>query len=203
MLADSVDEFEKEEIEEIARALNNSSNNIFKLIENLLNWARIQLGSFDISLHNFTLFDPVINTLLVLNEAAKQKNITLINRIKKSIYVYADENSVEMIVRNLINNAIKFTNEGGKITISASQKKGFATVTVADTGIGMPKEILGKLFDISQKVSRSGTNNEPGTGLGLILVKELVEKNGGTISVKSSEGKGSKFIFTLPLAKEE
>ena len=67
----------------------------------------------------------------------------------------------------------------------------------------MPKEILGKLFDISQKVSRSGTNNEPGTGLGLILVKELIEKNGGTISVKSSEGKGSKFIFTLPLAKEE
>ncbi|GEM_PF-3538412 len=203
MLAVSIDEFEKDEIAEIASSLNNSATNIYKLIENLLNWARIQLGSFSVVPRRFELFPPVSNTLDVLNEPAKQKNIKLINRIKKNVFVYADENSVQMIVRNLTNNAIKFTPENGEIRVSGAKYGDFYRITVADNGIGMPKSILDNLFDIGKKVSRSGTNNEPGTGLGLILVKELVEKNGGTIKVKSEEGKGSKFIFTLPLAKEE
>ncbi len=203
MLAGSIDEFEKDEIAEIASSLNNSATNIYKLIENLLNWARIQLGSFSVVPRRFELFPPVSNTLDVLNEPAKQKNIKLINRIKKNVFVYADENSVQMIVRNLTNNAIKFTPENGEIRVSGAKHGDFYRITVSDNGIGMPKSILDNLFDIGKKVSRSGTNNEPGTGLGLILVKELVEKNGGTIKVKSEEGKGSKFIFTLPLAKEE
>ncbi len=202
MLAGSIDDFEKDEIVEIAQSLNNSSSNIYKLIENLLNWARMQLGSFEISPHLFELFIPVENTLNVLEEAAKGKNIRLVNKIKKGVTVFADENSVQMIVRNLTNNAIKFTPENGEVKISGAKQGDFYRITVADNGIGIPESMMGKLFDIGEKVSRAGTNNEPGTGLGLILVKELVEKNGGTITVKSEEGKGSKFIFTLPLSEE-
>ncbi len=203
MLSESIDDFERDEIVEIADSLFNSSSNILKLIENLLNWSRIQLGSFEIAPSAFEFFVAVTATLELLSEAANQKNIKLINRVPKKIFIYADITNVKMIVRNLVNNAIKFTPAGGKITVSARKIKGFVKVTISDTGIGIPKEMIGKLFNISEKVSRPGTNHEPGTGLGLILVKELVEKNGGTIEVKSEEGKGSKFIFTLKLATDE
>jgi signal transduction histidine kinase len=115
--------------------------------------------------------------------------------------VFADLNSINTVIRNIISNALKFTYPGGKITVSAREQDDFALVCVEDTGMGMNEETKSKLFRIDVHHTSLGTNQEKGTGLGLIICKEFVEANGGKIWVESEEGKGSKFFFTVPLAK--
>jgi signal transduction histidine kinase len=134
---------------------------------------------------------------LLLDNAAGQKSIVITNTVPDNIAVYADENMMSAVLRNLISNAIKFTHPGGKINISA-EKKEELTVSVSDNGIGIPKNRIEQLFRIDENYSTSGTQNEKGTGLGLILCKEFIEKHGGKIWVESEEGKGSIFHFTLP-----
>ena len=116
----------------------------------------------------------------------------------QSITVFADKDMIGTILRNLISNAIKFTNQGGTIVVSAKQKQGELMVTVSDNGVGIEADVLGNLFRIEESYSTSGTQNEQGTGLGLILCKEFIEKHGGKIWVESEVGKGSKFCFTIP-----
>jgi signal transduction histidine kinase len=132
----------------------------------------------------------------LLRQSTEDKNIKLINKIPENTYIEADKDMISLIIRNLISNAIKFTHKGGKILIDAKNK--LIEITVKDNGIGIPKEIQSKLFDIDENKSTQGTENETGTGLGLILCKEFVEKHGGEIWVESEVDKGSKFIFTLP-----
>ncbi len=204
MLDEMLDDMDKDEIREMVTALNNSATNLYKLLENLLNWSRLQLGRFHLNKAKFPVYDAVLSVSNALASPLEQKNIKLVNRVSKDILVYADFPTIEMAIRNLVNNAVKFTPEGGKITVSSSVESspGFVEISVSDTGIGMPPEILNNLFRVDKKVSRKGTRNEAGTGLGLVLVKELVEKNGGTIRVTSEENKGSTFTFTVPLAKD-
>jgi signal transduction histidine kinase len=122
--------------------------------------------------------------------------------VDDGIIVFADLNMFRLILRNLLSNSIKFTDKNGRIASSAQDEKGFVTVKVSDSGVGMQPEKIKKLFQIDQNISTSGTNNEEGTGLGLILCKEFIEINKGKISVNSIPGEGSEFSFTLPDAKK-
>lgn len=186
-------------IEDYADILNSTAKQAFKLLENLLDWARMQQGSF--------YFEPIpipFNYLLKteiegLKHSAGRKNITLVNETNEEINITADEKMLSSVLRNLISNAIKFTPKEGKINIEARRGIDHVEVSISDNGVGMEKEILEKLFKIETSFTSRGTENEKGTGLGLLLCKEFIEKHGGTIWVDSEKGKGSTFTFSIPL----
>jgi len=191
-----------EEIAEVANSLNHSANHLFKLLENLLNWSRIQRGVIECNPIDFEL-DLLIKQnvdLAILN--ANQKDITISTDVPHSLMVFADLNMINTILRNLLSNAIKFTHRNGSIRITAKEHSNSqVVVTVADNGIGMDEEMMSKIFRIDVHTSGLGTENEEGTGLGLILCRDLSEKNNGTISVESSLGKGTAFSVFLPNRK--
>jgi signal transduction histidine kinase len=130
----------------------------------------------------------------------QNKDITIVNEVPKNSLGFADSNTVNLVIRNLMTNAIKFTNDGGRVVIGAQEKPTEWLVSVKDNGVGMNADVLKMLFDKTAPYTTRGTANEKGTGLGLILCKEFIEKNGGKIWVESTEGKGSTFFFTLPKA---
>jgi PAS domain S-box-containing protein len=174
-----------------------SAESLFALLENLLTWARLQHGQEQYIQSHFPLDLLVTHAVDLLTPNAEQKQITLIHT-GPSVEVYANVTMADTIVRNLIGNAIKFTPPGGTVTITTSQEGHEIRMTVADTGIGIPPDKLAQLFRIDGRTQRDGTNGEKGTGLGLILCKEFVEKQGGQIRVESEVGKGTTFTFTLP-----
>ncbi len=139
---------------------------------------------------------------MYINNAAK-KSIIITPEVDGNINVFADPNMVEVILRNLVSNSIKFSEKESKINISSKNENGFAIINVTDTGVGISKDKIDKLFQVGENVSTNGTENEEGSGLGLILCKEFVELNKGEISVESEAGNGSTFSFTLPLNKKE
>lgn len=199
MITESREELNDEEMKMMTDTIHNSTKNLYKLIENLLTWSQLQMDSYKIVPKYIDLREITIEVSASLMLAAKGKGIAVINNVQ-NIRCFADENAVKTILRNLVNNAIKYTNrDEGKILISSIVNDGFVRVTVEDNGIGMGKSVLKNIFSIVTKVSKLGTEKEVGTGLGLILCKELVKNNNGKIWVESEEGKGSKFIFTLPL----
>ena len=161
-------------------------------------WARIQQGKIPFKPQNLSFRDICRDTLDVLNPNANVKGITINYSATDKINVFADIDMLKTVLRNLVSNSIKFTNNGGAIKISAKQTYSEITISVSDNGIGIESEDLTKLFDISQVLTTTGTAKETGTGLGLLLCKEFVEKHGGKIWVESEEGKGSDFKFTLP-----
>jgi signal transduction histidine kinase len=142
----------------------------------------------------------IVDENIDLLGSIQNKHVTMINRVPETAIGYADSNTINLVIRNLITNAIKFTNDGGEIIVAAEEKATELLVSVKDNGIGMPEDIQKKLFDKVNPYSTRGTANEKGTGLGLILCKEFVEKNGGRIWVESNNDKGSTFWFTLPKA---
>ncbi len=189
------------EVQEIAMDLKNSSANLFRLLENLLSWARVQQGQIPFEPEFWELHPLVNESVEMIKETAKNKGIEIYNHIPAGLMVFADKNVLQTVVRNLVSNSIKFTNRGGKITLSAKAGEGQDIVTVMDTGIGMDKELIDKLFLLDAKKGRKGTEGEPTTGLGLLLCKEFVDKHGGKIWVESKKGKGSMFYFTIPSLK--
>lgn len=198
LLIDSTECNDIEETKQFAKIINTSTSNTLVLLDNLLEWANTQSGK-----NKFTPvtlnFKPIIKEIFdILNSTAEIKNISLNYKESIQVDVFADENMLKTILRNLISNGIKFTNTNGQIDVYALQKQNFIEITVSDNGVGMNEEIQNNLFKIDKKVTTSGTLNEKGSGLGLILCKEFVEKHGGKIRVKSELGKGSSFIFTLP-----
>ncbi len=203
LLSMSWDEMQKEEILGFIEALKESAYNLFALLENLLLWSRAQTGRIEVNSEEFQLEDLIRMNVELLSLNAKDKNIRLSFCCPDDITVYADRQMVTTVLRNLISNAIKFTNEGGEIKVLAEKKDDFAIVCVQDNGVGMNEETLSKLFRLDVHHTSLGTKQERGTGLGLILVKEFVERNNGKIWVESEENKGSKFYFTLPLKKEK
>ena len=180
-----------------------SAKGTFKLLENLLVWTRSQLGVLDIKPELINIQSIANETLSIYSEGLRAKEIDLHNNVSKEITAFADENTVATIIRNLLSNALKFTPKHGDITIDAKEVKidntKFVQIIVEDTGLGIPEDKLDKLFTIEDNYSTYGTNNEKGTGLGLILCKELVLKNGGDIWVDSKKEEGTKFYFNLPL----
>jgi len=188
--------FTQDELNNILIELGEASHSILDLLENLLQWAKNQKGEIDVNTEKLLLPEIAEDCLTLLKMQAANKNIKLISKID-NIFVYSDRKMIVTVLRNLIHNAIKFSNQGTAIVISAEKKDKTAQISVKDSGIGIKPEIIQKLFKIAENVSTTGTNREKGTGLGLILCKEFVEKNGGTIFVESELGKGSTFSFTV------
>lgn len=170
-----------------------------RLLDQLLTWSRTQQGTISYKPEKLDLLDLAMNTIELFDENASQKNISIRCDIKKGDQVLADHNMTETIFRNLISNAVKFTHPGGAVTITACDKDKFIEIVISDNGIGISEEQQQQLFRIrDNKTSNIGTKGEKGTGLGLVLCKEFVEKHGGNIRAEKNPGQGSKFIFTLP-----
>ncbi len=184
-----------------AGIINSSSKKAMDLLTNLLEWASLQTGRMVYHPQNIDIELVVNDVLEILSEAAKLKKISITKALPKNSLVCADRNMIKTVLRNLISNAIKFTHPGGQIIISSQQEQNESVFTVRDTGIGIKKETMIKLFRVDESISTKGTNNEKGTGLGLVLCKEFVEKHGGRIWANSEAGKGSSFCFSVPLYK--
>jgi two-component system sensor histidine kinase/response regulator len=199
ILAQNIEQYSREEIKEITEMLHQSSTNSYKLLENLLDWSQVQTGMIE--------YNPkkvVLNTLIKENvelnkNAALHKNINLSFETTEHIEVQADKNMIDTIVRNLLTNAIKFTHKHGHITVKMEKYPQKAVISITDSGIGIPDNIKEKLFKINGKTSQRGTENESGSGLGLLLCSEFVKNHQGEIWAESEAGKGSTFKFSLPL----
>ncbi|HEX6891048.1 MAG TPA: HAMP domain-containing sensor histidine kinase, partial [Chryseolinea sp.] len=197
LLINHTESLSKEEIKMFASDFDKSLKNLFALLENLLEWSRSQTGNIEFVPESFDLAVVMEENKELLKAQAQNKNITLVNESTEKVLINAHKNSVNTVVRNLISNAIKFTPEGGKITLKTFRQNGVVVASITDTGVGMSQNVIDRLFRIDSKHSTKGTANEKGTGLGLILCKEFVEKNGGKIWVSSIEGEGSVFSFSL------
>lgn len=200
LLINYFDSLSKEEIQTLAKDLDKSLKNLFALLENLLEWSRSQTGAIEFKPAAFDLSELVQENIDLLSAQAAAKTIKLEYEDPAPTPVMAHKNSVTTVIRNLISNSIKFTPTGGTITVSVKKSSDEALVSIADTGVGMSKEVIDKIFRIDAKHSTKGTADEKGTGLGLVLCKDFVEKNNGSIGVHSEEGKGSTFYFTLPVS---
>lgn len=199
LLEETIETATKDEIISDIRKLQKIAERLYALLENLLTWSTIQRGIIKYHFEEIELGQVVESNLELFTPKAEQKQIILKNSITKGLLAYADSNMVNTILRNLISNALKFTPTGGIIEISTqSNNDTYVEITVSDSGIGIKPEDISKLFRIDIQHTDTGTDGEQGTGLGLNLCKELVEKNGGTIWLESKVGKGTNFKFTLP-----
>jgi PAS domain S-box len=203
VLIEDIRNLDIEEIEDIANNIYKSARTTYNLLEDILMWARTQQGKIPFKPRTLSFRDICKDILEILNSNANAKNITINYSAPEYINVFADIDMLKTVLRNLVSNAIKFTNNGGAINIYAKEISGNVTISVSDNGIGIPPDNLTKLFDIAQVLTTKGTAKETGTGLGLLLCKEFVEKHGGKIWVESEVGKGSDFKFTLPIPAEQ
>lgn len=187
------------DLQKMAENLNRTANNLYRLLENLLQWSQIQRGIISFRPKLIKLEEIVDESIVMIKESAKIKNIEITSSNLKGIDVFADVDMLHTIMRNLLSNAVKFTPKGGKVTIAArlidSHK---AEISLKDTGIGMDQSMIDNLFKIDEHTNRKGTEGEPSTGLGLTICKEFIEMHAGNIWIESQEGKGSTFYFTIP-----
>jgi signal transduction histidine kinase/ligand-binding sensor domain-containing protein len=187
---------------EYAAMINTSAVQTYRLLENLLEWASSQRGKLEFVPVSLNLYELVKDEFIIAEEMANGKNIELNCQIDESLVITADKNMLRTILRNLISNAIKFTHKNGKVNVTARIINEDAEVSVKDNGIGMSGETISKLFRLDANLLTRGTDNEKGTGLGLFLCKEFVERHSGKIWVTSETGKGSVFSFSIPLNKK-
>ncbi len=192
-----LDNISKEKTREYVTHIKTSTESVYTLLENLLTWSRMQRDVMEYLPERFPLSWMVRRIVHIFISTAQKKQITLYNRVPDEISVYADPNMIHTVIRNLISNALKFTDAGGTIEISAKDHAETVEIYVSDTGVGIPVNALSKLFRIENKLRTTGTAGEQGTGLGLSLCYDLVEKNGGTLEVDSEIDKGSIFRFSL------
>lgn len=198
MLVHYFEELEQEQIKEFIGEINMASKQAFNLLGNLLEWARSQTGRILYSPEKIKIDEIVQENMDLLEQNAKEKNIHLANEVEAETFAYADKDMITTVVRNIMANALKYTSNGGEVTIASKDAGDYREIWISDTGIGIEEEDMDKLFRIDTKHSTLGTADERGTGLGLILCKEFVEGNHGKIWVESKVGKGSHFKFTLP-----
>jgi len=202
LLSDNLREYDINQIEEYLNIINNASQNTYNLLENILTWVKTYSGKipFEPQKLNFgSLCLDIVEGMMLI---ADKKNITINYLPKEQIIISADKNMLETILRNLISNSIKFTEEGGQIEINTEKNGSNYTINVSDNGIGMTPDAIKKIFDISQTYTTRGTAKEEGTGFGLLLCQEFIKINGGEIWIESKLGKGSNLKFTLPLFVE-
>lgn len=197
----NIDTMDKEEIKEYCRTIYESSNNLYNLLENLLQWSRTQLGNLKLNPQSLNIKEVSDEIVELLRINLEEKDIQVKNKIDDVVTAYVDRNVFGTIVRNLLSNAIKFTEEKGVVTIHAETEPDKTIVSISDTGQGIPEDHLANLFRVKSNQYTKGTSNEQGTGLGLILCKELVEQSKGKIWAESTVGQGSTFKFTLPRKK--
>jgi two-component system, sensor histidine kinase and response regulator len=186
-------------IEKYAESIKQTSHRVMDLLSNLMLWSHSQTGRMSYKPEHFELINLVNEVILLFIESTKNKSINLKIDIAPTTIVYADKAMISTVLRNLISNAIKFSFPGGEILISAVENENCLTIQISDSGIGIPEESINKLFRIDTNYSTPGTQKEQGTGLGLILCNEFIEKHGGAIWVVSEKGNGSTFFFTIPI----
>ncbi len=192
------DSLEQSEVKEYLGKIKSSSEYLYNLLENLLDWSRTQTERIKFEPKNEDLYSSAVETIQALKLSAEQKGVELKLNAKEGMVAYFDKNMIRTVLRNLISNAIKFSNKGGEVNLDFYDYGSRITISVTDYGVGIEKEDLDKLFRIDSHHTTFGTADERGTGLGLILCKEFVEYNCGEISVKSEPGEGSVFSFSLP-----
>jgi PAS domain S-box-containing protein len=199
ILAEEIQNMTLEEIKEITVSMRESATSIYGLLENLLEWSRLKRGMMDFIPETFNAKQKITASIEVLTESARKKEIKIDYFLPEDITIYADSHMFETVIRNLVSNAIKFTPKSGEISVSATVTlDNNVNIKICDTGIGMNRELINKLFLINERTNREGTEGELSTGLGLLLCKEFIEKHNGKIRVESEEGKGSTFSFTIP-----
>jgi PAS domain S-box-containing protein len=199
ILTEEIQTMNIEEIREISVSMKTSASNIYSLLENLLEWSRLQRGVMEFVPETLNLKDSVIQSIEVLSESARKKKIEVTISVPDEMNIFADHHMFDTVIRNLVSNAIKFTRTGGKINVmSHANDDKSIMVQIVDSGIGMKPDLLKNLFHINGKTSRQGTEGETSTGLGLLLCKEFIEKHNGKIAVESEFEKGSIFSITLP-----
>ena len=200
LMINDYDKYQKDAHIRFCQLIYNSSKHTFELLTNLLHWSRSQLDNIELAKENINLNELVFNNAELLKLMMDNKEITLQNNVSSDKTAYIDNSTISIVIRNLLSNAIKFTARGGTIKVEATEKDSKVNLIISDTGIGINEQDLSELFKINKNVSRKGTENERGTGLGLILCKEFTELNNGQISIESEVGKGSKFTISLPIS---
>jgi signal transduction histidine kinase len=188
-----------EDLRHYYKLIHQSAKQGYDLLSNLLEWSRTQSGKIQYDPQTINLHALAEDSINLLQNLADKKNISIHNKLNKNTSITADKNMVVTILRNLINNALKFTPNGGDVWLNAQQNDDHILISVKDNGVGMTEDKLKQLFRIDQNISTKGTNQETGTGLGLIVCKEFAEKHGGTLSVESKKGQGSTFMLRLPI----
>jgi PAS domain S-box-containing protein len=193
-----------EEIQKLAVMMKESANNLYRFLENLLEWSQMNRGLTIVNPNELSIHNIIHDNIRLIKDQATIKEIEISTDVPEGMTVFADKYMLESVLRNLFSNAIKFTQKGGRITISAKNATDkLIEVSVTDTGIGINKEMIQNLFRIDVKTSRKGTEGESSTGLGLLICKDFIEKNGGMLDIESMEGKGSTFKIVLPCSEEK
>ncbi len=200
-LLENIDRLKPEQIQRLTRQFRQSAEHLLALLENLLTWSRLQRGLIECHPEHIPIKTLLDRSLMLLAAPIAQKQISTSATVPQDLIAYGDVNMLDTVVRNALSNAIKFSQPDGTITITAEPAGAFVKISIADTGIGIPLEKLGDLFRIDAKIQRTGTAGECGTGLGLLLCKEFVEKNGGTIGMESQVDHGSTLSFTIPASQ--
>lgn len=203
LLAEQIKMNDVEGIDKYAQIIMESSYKAMDLLTNLIEWSRSETGRLNFKPELLNLEQFVGELLPLYQNIAAEKSITIRHNLPQNISVFADKAMISTVIRNLIANAIKFTMPGGEITVSAVERPNEILFSVSDNGVGIPLENMEKIFRLDQTCTTLGTGKEKGTGLGLILCKEFVEKHDGKIWVESEEGIGSTFYFTLPYKTEQ
>jgi len=198
IMVEDKSKLDKDTLVSYAKDVNTAGQRFYALLQNLLEWSALQMTGATFDPKQIILKDLIKDSLAVLAPIARDKNIEVTNQIV-DVSAYADPNMVMMIIRNLVSNALKFTEPRGSINLSCQRSGDFIQLTVADKGVGMSADEVTKIFDVDQRATKPGTADEQGTGLGLPLCKDMVEKHDGKIWAESEPGIGSKFHFTLPL----
>ncbi|MBZ0199679.1 MAG: PAS domain-containing sensor histidine kinase, partial [Ignavibacteriaceae bacterium] len=198
ILSSEAETMSREEIKKYSTMVSTSVKSVFNLLENLLHWSRLQSGKIDFKPTRLPLQKIAQQILNLYSNNAKFKEIALVNTLSNSLTALADAQMIDTVMRNLVSNALKFTPEGGRITISARRFDDKIEISITDTGIGIPEEEMQKLFQLGVDVKQSVNSAEKGTGLGLLLCKDFIEKNNGLIRAESKPGEGTSFIFSLP-----
>ena len=193
------DSFNEVKKKELIRRFYDSSQQFSALLKNLLTWSMSQQGKINLNPQKIDIADIIEENLDLIKESAGKKNITLSSQIERNAFVWADKNMLRTVLRNLLSNAVKFTNPGGEVRVQIHILENHARILVSDNGVGIPPQDIPNLFRVDVHISTRGTAGEKGTGLGLILCKEFVEKNNGTIDVESVPGEGTTFTTLLPL----
>jgi len=202
LMAHSADKMGQEKLVEFAGNVHESGQRVFELVQNLLEWSRVQMEGGNFEPENLVLQTQTEECCEILRPVAEEKNIALTNKVNTET-VFADRDMVQTVIRNLVANSLKFTPSGGRIDVMSQNGGDMVQVTVADTGVGMSEDQAKNVFALDQKTSTVGTNGEAGTGLGLPLCKDMLERNGGDIWVESIPGEGTQFHFSLPSGHAE
>jgi len=197
-LATETDDMERTEIGEFSQAINISAKILYKFFNDLLEWSKLQNGIVNVNPVMLDVRAIADNIFSLLNITAMSKGVRLVNNIPHGTNLLGDLNMVNSIINNLVTNAIKFTNAGGSVIVQAQELDGFVELAVVDDGVGMGENVLEKIFKLNKHFTNNGTENEIGSGLGLVITKDLIARHGGKIRVESKKGTGTSFFFTLP-----